>query len=88
MLSPDDTQQLLQAGSTRALEDAAAFIRRRLSADGSSDGPDEDFSAPERHWAALLDWARDSQKVLPLEFPPPEREGGREQEPALYATAA
>lgn len=86
MLSPDDTQQLLQAGSARALEDAAAFIRRRLSADGSSDGPDGDFSAPERHWAALIEWARDGEKILPLDFLAPEC--GRGQEPAPYVTAA
>lgn len=84
MLSRDDTQQLLQAGSAGALADAAAFIRRRLSADGSSDGPDEDFSASERHWTALLDWARDSKKILPLDFPPPEREGGREHDVTLH----
>jgi hypothetical protein len=84
MISPDDTQQLLQAGSARALADAAAFIRRRLSADGSSDGPDGDYAAPERQWAALLDWARDGQKNLPLGFPSPEREGGREHDVTLH----
>ena len=84
MLSPDDTQQLLQAGSAGALSDAAAFIRRRLSADGSSDGSDGDFSAPERQWAALLDWARAGKKILPLIFPPPEREGGREYDVTLH----
>ena len=84
MLSPDDTQQLLQAGSARALADAAAFIRRRLSADGSSDGADGDFSAPELQWAALIDWASDGKKVLPLGFPSPEREGGREHDVTLH----
>ena len=84
MLSPDDTQQLLQAGSARALADAAAFIRRRLSADGSSDGSDGDWAASERQWAALIDWASDGEKNLPLDFPSPEREGGREHDVTLH----
>lgn len=80
---PHDTQQLLQAGSAGALADAEAFIRRRVCADGSTDGPDGDFSRPEQQWAALIEWAGTSGKILPLDFPPPEREGGREHDVTL-----
>lgn len=80
MLSPDDTQQLLQAGSARALADAAAYIRSRVSADGPADGAEGDFAAPEHQWAALREWASADKKILPLEFPGPERDGGREHD--------
>lgn len=84
MLSPDDTRCLLEAGSARALADAATFIRRSVSADGPPDGKDGDFTAPERQGVALLDWARSVEKILPLDFPAPEREGGREHDVRLH----
>lgn len=74
------TQQLLQAGSAGALADAAAHLRRRVCADGSADGEDAGFSGPESEWAALLEWARSVGKILPPDFPAPEREGGREHD--------
>ena len=80
---PHDTQQLLQAGSQGALQDAEAFVRRRVCADGSVDGEDGDFSGPERQWAALIEWAGSCGKTLPLDFPGPEREGGREHDVTL-----
>jgi hypothetical protein len=51
------TQQLLQAGSAGALADAAAFLRRRVCADGSVDGKDGNFDFSERQWAGLIEWA-------------------------------
>lgn len=84
MLSPHDTQRILEAGSARALEDAAAFVRRRVSPDGPLDGSPGDFASLEDQWAALLDWARSGEKILPLEFPGPEREGGREHDVTLH----
>jgi len=84
MFSPDDTQQLLQKGSSRALADAAAFIRRSVSPDGPADGPEGDFFASERQWAAFLGWAGAEGKILPLGFPAPEREGGREHDVTLH----
>ncbi len=83
MLPDHETQQLLHAGSASSLADAAAFLRRGLRADGSADGQDDDFSRPEHQWGALLDWARAAGKILPLNFPAPEREGGREHDVSL-----
>ena len=80
---PHDTQQLLQAGSAGALADAAAYVRRCLCADGTADGEDDDFSGPERQWNACLEWADACGKILPLDFMPPEREGGREHDVTL-----
>ena len=78
-----ETHRILQAGPASALADAAAFVRRRLCADGAVDGTDDDFSGPERQWAALIEWAGHAGKILPLDFPPPEREGGREHDVTL-----
>ena len=80
---PHDAQRLLQAGSAGALADAAAHLRRCLRTDGAADGEDDEFSAPERQWAALIDWASTCGKILPLDFPAPEREGGREHDVTL-----
>lgn len=80
---PHDSQHLLQAGSAGALTDAAAHIRRRVCADGAPHGADGDFSAPERQWAALIEWAGTCGKILPLAFPAPERVGGREHDVTL-----
>jgi hypothetical protein len=80
MLPPHDTQQLLQAGSAGALADAAAFLHRCVCADGPAAGADGDFSLPERQWTALVEWAGACGKILPLAFPAPEREGGREHD--------
>ena len=80
---PYDTQQLLQAGSAGALTDAAAHIRRRVCTDGAPHGADGDFSAPERQWAALIEWAGACGKILPLAFLAPAREGGREHDVTL-----
>lgn len=80
---PYDSQQLLPAGSAGALADAAAHIRRRVCTDGAPHGADGDFSAPERQWAALIEWAGACGKILPLAFPAPEREGGREHDVTL-----
>ena len=80
---PHDTQQLLQAGSAGALADAAAFVRRCVCADGAADGADDDFSGPERQWAAFIEWAGSCGKILPLAFQVPDREGGREHDVTL-----
>jgi len=77
MLPPHETRQLLQAGSAGALADAAAYLRRRVCPDGFADGEDGEFGQTERQWAALLDWAGSNEKILPLGFPGPEREGER-----------
>ena len=84
MLSPHETQQLLQAGTAGALADAEAFIRRSVCADGPVDGQGGDFGDSERQWAALIAWARSCGKILPLDFPAPEREGGREHDVTLH----
>lgn len=81
---PDETQRILEAGSAGALQDAAAFIRRCVCPDGSVDGEDGDFSVPERQWAAFIKWAKDHGKILPLDFPIPERQGGREHDVTLH----
>ncbi len=83
MLPPHETRQLLQAGSAGALADAAAYLRRRVCPDGFADGEDGEFGQTERQWAALLDWAGSNGKILPLGFPGPEREGGREHDVTL-----
>lgn len=83
MLPPHDTQQLLQAGSAGALADAAAFLRRRVCADGPAAGADGDFFLPEQQWTTLLEWAGSGGKILPLDFPAPERVGGREHDVTL-----
>ena len=83
LMFPDETQHLLQSGSAGAFEDAAAFIRRRLCADGTPDGEDGDFSLPERQWAALIGWAGTCGKILPHSFAGPAREGGREHDVTL-----
>jgi hypothetical protein len=80
MIPPHVTQQLLQAGSAGSLADAAAFLRGRLCADGGVDGQDGDFDLAERQWALLLAWAGAPGKILPLGFPAPDREGGREHD--------
>jgi hypothetical protein len=80
---PHDTQRLLQAGAAGALANAAAFVRSRVCPDGSVDGEDGDFSGPERQWAALIEWAASVGAILPLDFPAPEREGGREHDVTL-----
>ena len=87
MLPPHETQRLLQAGAAGALADATAFLRRCLRADGPADGEDRDFSLPERQWAALLEWAGSCGKILPLDFPAPEREGGREHDGTIDETS-
>ncbi len=81
---PHDTQLLLHPGSAGALADAEAFVRRCLYADGSVDGEDGEFTGPERQWASLIDWAGTCGKILPLDFPAPEREGGREHDVSLH----
>ena len=78
-----DSPGILETGPASALADAAAFVRRRLCADGAVDGTDDDFSGPERQWAALIEWAGSTGKILPLEFSPPQREGGREHDVTL-----
>lgn len=80
---PHDSQQLFQSGSAGALADAAAYIRRSVCTDGAADGEDGDFSDTERQWAAFIEWAGSCGKILPLNFPPPEREGGREHDVTL-----
>lgn len=84
MLPSDDPQQLLQAGSQGALEDAAAHLRRGVPSDGPADGTEDDFEAPERQWNALREWAALRGKILPLTFPGPERLGGREHDVTLH----
>ena len=86
MLPSDVTQHLLHAGSTGALADAAAFLRRRLRPDGAPDGTadDEDHDLAERQWTLLLEWAGASGKILPLTFPAPDRIGGREHDVSLH----
>ncbi len=83
-MPPYDPQPLLQAGSAGALQDAAAYLRRGLCPDGPANGEDGDFSGPERQWAAFLEWAGSCAKVLPIDFPGPEREGGREHDVTLH----
>ena len=78
-----DSQQILRTGSASALADAQAFVCRRISADGSVDGEDGDFSLPERQWSALIKWAGTCGRILPVDFPGPEREGGREHDVTL-----
>lgn len=78
-----DSQHLLHPGPSGTLADAAAYLRHGLCADGAADGTDDDFSGPERQWAALTEWAGSAGKILPLAFPPPEREGGREHDVTL-----
>jgi hypothetical protein len=80
---PHDSQHLLQAGSTSALADAAAYLHGSVCADGAVDGEDGDFTGPERQWAALIEWAGSCGKILPLDFSTPEREGGREHDVTL-----
>lgn len=80
---PNETQRILQTGTAGALADAATYVRSSLCADGSVDGEDGDFSGPERQWAALIQWADSCGKILPLNFPGPEREGGREHDVTL-----
>ncbi len=86
MLSPDVTQRLLQAGSAGSLADAATFLRRRLRPDDTPDGQagDDDHDLAERQWSLLLAWAEASGKILPLSFPVPDREGGREHDVSLH----
>lgn len=87
MLPPDVTQRLLQAGSAGALSDAATFLRRRLCPDGALDGQadrDDDGDLAELQWSCLLEWAEAAGKILPLEFPAPDREGGREHDVSLH----
>lgn len=83
MFPHHETQRLLQAGSASALADAAAFLRSRVCTDGPSDGEDGDFTLPERQWTALIEWAGSCGKILPLNFPGPAREGGREHDVSL-----
>ncbi len=83
---PHDPQNLFHTGPAGALADAAAFLRRSVCADGASDGPDGDFSGPERQWAALIEWAGAAGKILPLDFIGPEREGGREHDVTMDVT--
>lgn len=80
MFPDHDTQQLLQAGSAGTLADAAAFLRRGICSDGASDGNENAFDLPERQWATFLNWAQTTGKILPLNFPGPERAGGREHD--------
>jgi len=80
MFSSDVTQHLLQAGSASALADAAAYLHSRLRPDGALDGQDDDGDFAEHQCALLLEWAGASGQILPLEFPAPDREGGREHE--------
>ncbi len=86
MHSVSDTEQLLISGSAGALADAAAFLRCRTCTDGPADGEDRDFSRPEKQWAAFIDWAGSCGKFLPLDFPGPEREGGRKHDMTLDET--
>ena len=79
-----DPQPLLQAGSAGALADAASYVRRCLCPDGQADGTDDDFTAPERQWTALIEWAGTRGQILPLDFPAPERQGGREHDVTLH----
>ena len=83
MVPPDVTQQLLQAGSAGSLADAAAFLRGRVCSDGAAHGETGDFDLSERQWAVLLEWAGSCGKILPLGFPAPDREGGREHDVSL-----
>jgi hypothetical protein len=83
MLPHHETQQLLHAGSAGALADVATFLRGSVCADESADGEEGDFTLPERQWAALMEWAGSFGKILPLDFPGPEREGGREHDLTL-----
>lgn len=78
-----DASTVLQAGSAGALADAAAHLRRSLCADGAVDGQDGDFSSPVCQWQILVEWAASCGKILPLNFPPPERLGGREHDVTL-----
>jgi hypothetical protein len=80
---PYDSQPLLEAGSASALAHAEAYVRGSVFADGTADGEDGDFTGPERQWSALIEWATDSGKILPLNFPAPQREGGREHDVTL-----
>lgn len=84
MLPPHDPQELLSAGSAGALADAASFLGRGVSPDGAAHGAEEGFDAPERQWTALREWAALRGKILPLTFPAPEREGGREHDVTLH----
>lgn len=81
---PHETERILQAVPAGALADATAFVRRCVCADGSVDGEDGDFSSPERQWAALVEWGEARGCLLPLDFPGPEREGGREHDVTLH----
>lgn len=81
---PHVTHRLLQAGSRGTLADAEAYLRQRLCADGAAHGEDGDFSRPEREWAALIEWAHTGGWILPVDFPGPDREGGREHDVTLH----
>ena len=63
-----------------ALGDAASHLRRCLCPDGRADGAGEDFDLPEKHWAEFRAWSQKRGLILEGNFPPPERDGGREHD--------
>jgi hypothetical protein len=79
-----DFDSLLAASSASALADATTDLRAGLRTDGAAHGEDDDFSEPERQWESLVQWARQHGKELPLSFPGPEREGGREHDVRIH----
>jgi len=83
LMLPHVTHRLLQTGSSGALADAQTYLCSCLRSDGEAHGEDWDFYRQEREWAAFIDWCRDGGRVLPLDFPGPAREGGREHDVTL-----
>lgn len=79
---PDDFAGAGETTSRDSLEDAAAYLRRGLRADGPDDGAG-DFGLVERQWGSLLQWAEEASRILPISFAPPAREGGREHDVRL-----
>lgn len=62
-----------------SLRDAASHLRACLCTDGSADGTD-DFERPEKEWAAFRHWAETHGLILPRDFQPSFRDGGREHD--------
>ncbi|WP_146849040.1 hypothetical protein [Brevifollis gellanilyticus] len=80
-LSPieDELPTTVRHAPRDSLQDAASHLRTCLRTDGSSHGED-DFDRPENEWAAFRAWAETHGLILPLDFHPPERDGGREHD--------
>jgi hypothetical protein len=76
----NDSEKNSRGAEKSALLQATDDIRASVRSDGTIDGPKDEFERPEWEWRKLEGFTQQKGLNLSVDFPGPEREGGREHD--------